>query len=165
MSLSYISRGSFNTLTLIIFKDRIEYHINNMERGEQHELKIFSWISVLFYLTGAYAYLMRWVSYYYITNKANLIEYNNTMRHKKIPLVIFFALCIATFALLVLRGMDPTDKIKNFMRGYSLIGYIFSSILIQYFVHKFLNLMNIKFPLLYQEKQKIIRIYSISFSI
>ena len=87
----------------------------------------------------------------------------------KVPLILFSILSFITWSLYLGKTLnenkDSSEKTRNMLRIYWMIGFLSSSILIQVFVHKFLRVIKLRFPALYHEKRRQILIYSILLSI
>ena len=82
MPLSYFFNSLFLLISVIIFKDEVEQKASDRNFGDHKVLHYLYWLPTMLYLNGAYAYLLRWVSYLYITNVSELIQVYNTLKQK-----------------------------------------------------------------------------------
>ena len=82
MPLSYFFNSLFLLISVIIFKDEVEQKASDRNFGDHKALHYLYWLPTMLYLNGAYAYLLRWVSYLYITNVSELIQVYNTLKQK-----------------------------------------------------------------------------------
>lgn len=145
-----------NILYIVLNTDKYDH--------ELHVLLLY-YVPLFMYFVTIHAYLMRTISYYFRIDPINMFVYKSNTYHRKIWIGVFIILNILLAGAFAIRLAIPTQNTHYLLMIYLATDLILCSCFIPISIIKFLGKLKKTFPMLYENKRKVILSVSMSFTI